>query len=199
MNDNDTARTTRYDSGPAGTGAATADAKRDHDTQEKKHGTGIAALFPDRTSAHRAVKELKHEHFHHIWSGVTSLAQTRGGDTTVTVADADAFSPLRSQTIAEALAAHGIPPERARELEPSIDPGDVIVVVEPKDERHTADISAILERLGGRVIGTNAYGASTLARGGAAQPGSTIADFNSGDDDFPVDAYYEEVIIVSPR
>jgi len=190
---NDTNRSTvRYDSDDAERDRG----KRDDAWSEatKRHDKGnepsraIAALFQSRDEARGAIAELHKQHYTHTWLGVTHAARTDTGADVVRVEETGFFS-LRSENIVDALVKHGVPIEIARSINESIEPGEAILTVDPK-EKNAADAAAIIQSAGGEQAGAGFTGASRRARA------EFLIDLA---DDRLNDIAFEEVFYRSPR
>lgn len=119
-----------------------------HHSHEPKPAVG--AVFGSREEARKALAELHKAHYLKSWFGVTSLAIDSHGDPTVTAESASGnFFSKSSMGLVDALIAHGIDADAARNMEADIEPGEAIVTVETGD-RDPSEATAILERNGGR-------------------------------------------------
>ncbi len=126
--------------------------KRD-DKHNHEPGRSIVARFASEAEAREAIAALHKAHYTHTWLGVTSVAVTSGGDEAVTVESGGFFS--KSESLVDALVAHGVLGDTAREMERTLNPGDALLTVDPKD-RDALEATSLLEQHGGHIAGHGA-------------------------------------------
>jgi hypothetical protein len=149
----------------------------------------IAAVFETRDDARQAVKQLHERHITHTWFGTASVAEKDGGEETVAI-DRPGFFSSNARNLVDALEERGVAPETARALETAIEPGQVILTVEPRD-KDDSEVAAILQDAGGELVD------ELVSRGGRAGDGRTTRRAETFgeefvDEDLPAD-YYEEI------
>lgn len=128
----------------------TNDHKHDHD-HDNKAGRSIAARFKSTAEARAAIAALHKAHYTHTWLGTTSVAVASGGEETVIVESGGGFFS-HTQSLIDALVSHGVLGDTARQIEPTLDPGDALVTVDPKD-RDILEATSLLEQHGGHIAG----------------------------------------------
>lgn len=130
-----------------------------HD-KDHKAGRSIAARFTSVAEAREAITALHKAHYTHTWLGTTSVAVATGGDETVTVESGSGFFS-QTQSLVDALVAHGVLGDTARQIERSLDPGDALITVDPKD-RDVLEATSLIEQHGGHIAGNAADADSDL-------------------------------------
>jgi uncharacterized protein (TIGR02271 family) len=118
------------------------------------NGGPLAATFVDRESANKALTELHRAGFRNVWLGRMQGDATPAADATV----ASEGEGPEEQTLHQALLAHGLRHDQARQLEATIPSGAAIVTVD--GENNPDEAREILEVNGGNV-GTNTLGSAT--------------------------------------
>ncbi len=121
----------------------------------------LAASFPDRGSANKALRELHDAGFRKVWLGVTRGDTTTAGGATVESEGAAEGGMMgsvgrffsgegaQSQALHQALIAHGLSDEQARRLEMTVPADSAIVVVDGENDPDEA--LDILQANAGRV------------------------------------------------
>ena len=150
----------------------------DHDKHDKhEQDRTIAALFQSRAEARATIAALHKAKYSHTWLGSTSVAETAGGDETVTVETGGFFSG--TQSLVDALVSRGVTGDAARRLEHRVEAGNALLTVDPKD-RDLREALDIIEAHGGR--SAHALGAGS-EWGAWPATGRTFTDLN-GDEEF---------------
>jgi len=137
----------------------------------------VVAVFQSRGEARSAIAALHKAKFTHTWLGTTSIAQTAGGDETLTVESGGFFAG--SQSLVDALVSHGVTGDAARELDGRIESGHALLTVNPKDKDITEAVGIIREH-GGRIA------SDPSSYDGDPWPSSTTSDdaYPGGDEEF---------------
>jgi hypothetical protein len=123
--------------------------KHEKDQQHEAEHT-IVAVFESRAEARSAIAALHKAKYTHTWLGTTSIAETAGGDETLTVETSGFFAG--SQSLVDALVSHGVSGNTARSLDGRMEPGNALLTINPKD-KDPGEAIVIVERNGGRVGG----------------------------------------------
>jgi hypothetical protein len=135
------------------------DKKRDQDENgnDRNHknksesGRSIAARFGSAAEAREAIAALHKEHYTHTWLGTTSVAKTDTGDEAVTVESGGGFFS-QTHSLVDALVSHGVLGDTARKIEATIEPGEALLTVDPKD-RDVLEAISLVEQHGGHIAG----------------------------------------------
>ena len=124
----------------------------DHEHQhEREPGRAIVARFESPAEARTAVGALHKAHYTHTWLGTTSVATTGGGNETITVESGSGFFS-ETHSLVDALVSHGVIGATAREIERTLEAGDALITVDPKDRDVLGAIS-LIEQYGGHIAG----------------------------------------------
>lgn len=110
-----------------------------------RSGEALAATFADRESANKALTELHLAGFRNVWLGVMQGDATPAADATFAFEGDGA----EEQTLHQALIAHGLRHDQARQLEATTPSGAAIVIVD--GEKDPAEARDILQVIGGNV------------------------------------------------
>jgi uncharacterized protein (TIGR02271 family) len=148
------------------------------------NGDTIAATFPDRSTAHKALTNLHDAGFRNVWLGVTHGDATTGAGATVASEGVTGGGMMDSlgrffrgegvqeQALHQALIAHGLSDDQARRLEATLPAGAAIVTVD--GENNPDEAGEILQTNGGTVdtsyLGSATTGTAPIA-GAATKAG----------------------------
>jgi len=130
------------------------DHKHEHNHDHKHEpGRSTVAIFGSRAEAREAMAALHKAHFTHTWLGTTSMAQADGGAETLTVESAQSGGFFGGTgSLVDALVSHGVLGDTARQVEATVEPGDALLTLDPKD-KDLSEALSIIEAHGGRIGG----------------------------------------------
>lgn len=144
-----------------------------NENETDTHESALAATFPSREAAHRAVQRLHDEGFHRTWIGLTKPMSDDGyattAQTTTSGSRIEEENPVArffgggDESLAGALHRHGVSEEDAARVDTSLPANSAVLTV--NGANHPELAAEIIESCGGQMLTSNASTRLTGAYG----------------------------------